>query len=74
MLLLTLTWRVALVSGMLCLSVACRTSAAPGPEVTVAAAANLTAVFEKLGPEFEAQAGIHPVFSFGSTAQLTRQI
>ena len=44
------------------------------PEITVAAAANLTDVFEQLGPKFEAQTGIHPVFSFGSTAQLTQQI
>jgi molybdate transport system substrate-binding protein len=44
------------------------------PEVTVAAAANLNDVFQRIGPQFEAQTGIHPVFSFGSTAQLTQQI
>ncbi len=44
------------------------------PEVRIAAAANLTQVFQALGPQFEAQAAIHPVFSFGSTAQLARQI
>jgi molybdate transport system substrate-binding protein len=44
------------------------------PEVTVAAAANLTAIFQQLGPRFEQESGIHPVFSFGSTAQLARQI
>jgi molybdate transport system substrate-binding protein len=44
------------------------------PEVTVAAAANLTEVFQRLGPRFEAQTGIHPVFSFASTAQLAQQI
>ena len=44
------------------------------PEVTVAAAANLTEVFQQLGPIFEKQTGIHPVFSFASTAQLARQI
>jgi molybdate transport system substrate-binding protein len=43
-------------------------------ELTVAAAANLTAVFQRIGPQFEAQTGIHPVFSFASTAQLARQI
>jgi molybdate transport system substrate-binding protein len=43
-------------------------------EVRIAAAANLTEVFQKLGPIFEAQTAIHPVFSFGSTAQLARQI
>lgn len=45
-----------------------------GAEITVAAAANLTAVARTLGSEFEAQTKIHPVFSFGSTAQLTAQI
>jgi molybdate transport system substrate-binding protein len=43
------------------------------PELTVAAAANLTAIFKRIGPEFERETGIHPVFSFASTAQLTRQ-
>jgi len=44
------------------------------PELTIAAAANLTDVFNQLGPRFEAETGIHPIFSFASTAQLTRQI
>jgi molybdate transport system substrate-binding protein len=44
------------------------------PEVTIAAAANLTSVFDQIGPAFEAKTGIHPIFSFASTAQLTRQI
>ena len=44
------------------------------PEVTVAAAANLNDVFQRVGPQFEAQTGIHPVFSLGSTAQLAQQI
>jgi molybdate transport system substrate-binding protein len=43
-------------------------------EITVAAAANLIDVFGVLGPKFEAETGIHPVFSFASTAQLTQQI
>jgi molybdate transport system substrate-binding protein len=43
------------------------------PELTIAAAANLTAIFKQIGPEFERETGIHPVFSFASTAQLTRQ-
>src|ERR1039457_2091203 len=46
----------------------------PKPELTVAAAANLTDVFQHLAPRFEADTGIHPIFSFASTAQLTRQI
>jgi molybdate transport system substrate-binding protein len=43
-------------------------------EVTVAAAANLSSVFQQVGSRFEAETGIHPVFSFASTAQLTQQI
>ncbi len=50
------------------------TLAAPKQSVTVAAAANLTEVCQLLGAQFEAETGIHPVFSFGSTALLTRQI
>jgi molybdate transport system substrate-binding protein len=53
----------------------CRSSQpAAKQELTIAAAANLTDVFNHLGPRFEADTGIHPVFSFASTAQLTRQI
>jgi molybdate transport system substrate-binding protein len=42
--------------------------------INVAAAANLTGVAQELGTRFEAETKIHPVFSFGSTAQLTQQI
>lgn len=58
------------------LSTACKdkTAASAQPRVTIAAAANLTDVFQAIGPEFEAATGVHPVFSFGSTAQLTQQI
>jgi len=48
--------------------------AAPKQTVTIAAAANLSDVCPLLGAQFEAETGIHPVFSFGSTAQLTQQI
>jgi molybdate transport system substrate-binding protein len=51
---------------------ACRPS--PKSGLIIAAAANLTQVFQQLGPPFEQQTGIHPVFSFGSTAQLARQV
>jgi molybdate transport system substrate-binding protein len=44
------------------------------PRLTIAAAANLTEVTQVLGTRFEAETGIHPVFSFGSTALLTQQI
>jgi len=53
---------------------ACRPGAPARSELTIAAAANLTAVFQRLGPQFEAETGIHPIFSFASTAQLVRQI
>jgi len=43
-------------------------------EVAVAAAANLSEVFQQIGPQFEAATGIHAVFSFASTAQLAVQI
>jgi molybdate transport system substrate-binding protein len=43
-------------------------------EITVAAAANLTDAFEELGKRFASQAGIKVVYSFGSTADLTKQI
>ena len=47
---------------------------APKQTVTIAAAANLSEVCQTLGAQFEAETGIHPVFSFGSTALLTQQI
>src|SRR5260370_24873073 len=53
---------------------ACGPGRTQRPEVTIAAAANLTEVFQRLGPKFESQTGIHPVFSFASTAQLAQQI
>jgi molybdate transport system substrate-binding protein len=60
--------------GLLVCLASCRPERAAKPGVTVGAAANLTGVFERIGPRFEAQTGIHPVFSFASTAQLARQI
>lgn len=59
----------------LALLAGCRSEQHPSkPELTVAAAANLTDVFGRIGKRFEADTGIHPVFSFASTAQLTQQI
>ena len=52
----------------------CSHPSAVHTELAVAAAANLTDVLGTLGPAFEAKTGIHPVFSFASTAQLTQQI
>jgi molybdate transport system substrate-binding protein len=66
--------RAVLFAGFLFIA-ACRTEEAPRPEqVTVAAAANLTDVFQHIGAQFEKTTGIHPIFSYASTAQLTQQI
>jgi molybdate transport system substrate-binding protein len=42
--------------------------------LTVAAASNLTGVFDQAAAAFTAQTGIEVVLSYGSTAQLARQI
>jgi molybdate transport system substrate-binding protein len=52
--------------------VACRK--AEQPDLTVAAAANLTDTFAQIGQAFTQQTGIHVVFSYASTAQLAQQI
>lgn len=43
-------------------------------EINVAAASNLTNAFEELGRQFTTQTGIKVVYSFGNTADLTKQI
>lgn len=43
-------------------------------EITVAAAANLTDAFAEVASQFTAMSGIRVVYSFGSTADLTKQI
>jgi molybdate transport system substrate-binding protein len=69
-------WTTALLGGLL--SSGCGTTPHPGvvegEEVAIAAAANLTQVAGVLGQKFEAESGIHAVFSFASTAQLAQQI
>jgi molybdate transport system substrate-binding protein len=69
-------WDTAGLFAALALLTACKPPGAGGakPQVTVAAAANLTDVFQTIGSRFESTTGIHPVFSFASTAQLTQQI
>jgi molybdate transport system substrate-binding protein len=64
---LALIWAVAVALGPKACAQAKR-------EVVVAAAANLSEAFRALGPKFEAATGIHPVFSFESTAQLASQV
>ena len=43
-------------------------------EITVAAAANLTDAFAEVAKQFTAKTGIRVVYSFGSTADLSKQI
>ena len=45
-----------------------------GQEITVAAAANLTDAFSEVGQQFTDRTGIRVIYSFGSTADLTKQI
>jgi molybdate transport system substrate-binding protein len=69
--------RVALLAGSLLIVASALPNAvggSPKPELAVAAAANLIDVFQVVGVEFEEATGIHPVFSFGSTARLAHQI
>jgi molybdate transport system substrate-binding protein len=53
---------------------ACRRPNKQTPQLTVAAASDLTAAFEEIGREFEVAQKIKVVFVFGSTGMLTRQI
>ncbi len=60
---------------MLLVLSACSPKTPPSqPQITIAAAANLTEVFGQIGTAFEADTGIHVVYSFASTGDLTRQI
>lgn len=59
----------------LVLGLACRGTRAPETaQLTVAAASDLITAFEEIGRDFEARDKIKPVFVFGSTGLLTRQI
>ena len=60
---------------LLVISLACRGTRAPETaQLTVAAASDLITAFEEIGRDFEARDKIKPVFVFGSTGLLTRQI
>jgi molybdate transport system substrate-binding protein len=56
------------------LAAGCSPKPAGHSSLAVAAAANLTEVLNAASPAFESQTGIHPVFSFASTAQLEQQL
>jgi molybdate transport system substrate-binding protein len=56
---------------------ACSCSRSPSNEtskLTVAAAANLTGMFDEVAAAFKKQSGVEVVLSYGSTAQLAQQI
>ncbi len=44
------------------------------PENVIAVSVNVTQAMLALEPSFEAEAGVHLVFSFASTSQLAQQI
>lgn len=65
----------AVVAVVFVLLAACRQQPADNAqEITVAAAANLTEAFAEMAKQFTAKTGIRVVYSFGSTADLTKQI
>jgi len=66
---------VALAASVSLLLVGCgQQSTQNAKEITVAAASNLTEAFAELAKQFTATTGIRVVYSFGSTADLARQI
>ncbi|HWT00189.1 MAG TPA: molybdate ABC transporter substrate-binding protein [Pyrinomonadaceae bacterium] len=71
---LLITFSVILASSLGCSRGAPDERQGASPEITVAAAANLTDAFGELGKEFTARTGIRVTFSFGATADLARQI
>lgn len=64
---------VSLTTACLCWA-GCQPSTPTPRPLRVAAASDLTAAFEALGRDFEAQTGKAVVFSFGSTGLLARQL
>lgn len=61
------------------ISVSCQSQTSPlagsdSHELTVAAATNLTDAFAEIGPRFTSETGIPVVFSFGATADLSKQV
>jgi len=71
--------RLCILTALLPLLTACSpdkpaNSRATSQEITVAAAANLTNACEELGNQFTSETGIRVIFSFGATADLSKQI
>jgi molybdate transport system substrate-binding protein len=66
--------RPVLVCAAVLAAAGCGNKQASKPQIHVAAAADLARAFGELGPAFEKATGIEPVFTFGSTGLLTKQI
>lgn len=68
--------RFVFLAGLLLLLLGCGPKQPPATasEITVAAAANLTGVFDEVGKAFTQETGVKVVLSYASTAQLTQQI
>jgi molybdate transport system substrate-binding protein len=68
----------AFILALLIISFGCRSDSqnktADSSEINVAAAANLTDAFAEVGKQFTAETGIRVTYSFGATADLSRQI
>lgn len=65
----------ALLLTLVCAATACKDRPSnSAPEITVAAASDLTPAFEEIGREFQSTHKTKVVFVFGSTGMLTRQI
>jgi len=60
--------------GLALLAVSPATTAAPGREILVFAAASLTDALQEIGAAFEKEAGVHVVCSFAGSNDLARQI
>jgi molybdate transport system substrate-binding protein len=64
--------RAVLVVCLLLSLVACRRG--PKGQVKIAAASDLSKAFEEIGREFTKKTGVKPVFTFGSSGMLSKQI
>lgn len=66
--------RSFLLAAVMYTTTACSPQPAASTEIKVAAAADLTRAFEKIGAEFQAQTGKKVTFTFGSSGLLAKQI
>jgi molybdate transport system substrate-binding protein len=62
-------------TGLIALALLLGACSAPQPQqLNVAAASNLAGVFDQVAQAYERESGVHVVLTYGSTAQLSRQI